>query len=122
MIRPNFMGVVLLQETGRMGSRLPGPGLWFHRQVRTAIGMQWHPEQAFVDLHARYGPVAQFGVRPFKYVVLFGAEANKLILADRVDAFRWRDAFELLAPVDGETALVMSDGEVHKRRRRLVQP
>jgi len=28
----------------------------------------------------------------------------------------------MLAPVDGETALVVSDGDVHKRRRRLVQP
>ena len=105
-----------------MASRLPGPSWRFDAQLRTAIGMQWWPTKAFVDLHRRYGPVVQFGMRPFKYVVLFGADANKLILADRVDAFRWRDAFEMLAPVDGDTALVVSDGEVHKRRRRLVQP
>ena len=105
-----------------MASRLPGPGLRFDAQVRTAIGLQWKTEQAFVDLYERYGPVVQFGARPFKFVVLFGPDANKLILADRVDAFRWRDAFEMLAPVDGDTALVMSDGDVHKRRRRLVQP
>ncbi len=28
----------------------------------------------------------------------------------------------MLEPVDGPTALVVSDGEGHKRRRRLVQP
>ena len=84
--------------------------------------MQRNPTKMVEDLHARYGPVAQFGYRPFKFVVVFGAEANKLILADRADAFTWREAFAMLEPVDGPTALVLSDGEVHKRRRRLVQP
>lgn len=84
--------------------------------------MQWHPLETFVRLHEQYGPVCQFGVRPFKFVALYGAEANKLILADRTDAFRWREAFASLIPVDGDTALVASDGAEHKRRRRLVQP
>ena len=104
-----------------MASRLPGPRGPIE-QLRTAYGMQFHPVDAVVRLHERYGTVVEFGVRPFRYVVLYGAEANKLILADRVDAFRWRDAFAMLEPVDGPTALVMSDGDVHKRRRRLVQP
>src|SRR5437899_650648 len=121
MIKPNFMPLVLLHEAVHMASRLPGPGFRFDAQVRTAIGLEWRTERTFVDLYERYGPVVQFGARPFKFVVLFGAEANKLVLADRVDAFRWREAFEMLAPVDGDTALVMSDGDVHKRRRRLVQ-
>src|SRR5437763_941868 len=84
--------------------------------------MQFHPVDTVVDLHARYGPIAEFGVRPFRYTIVFGDQANRLVLSDRADAFTWAEAFAMLAPVDGETALVMSDGEVHKRRRRLVQP
>jgi cytochrome P450 len=90
--------------------------------VRTAVGLQRRPWDALTWLHDRFGPVCAFGVRPFRYVVLFGADANKLILADRPDAFRWREAMRVLEPVDGPTALVLSDGDEHKRRRRLVQP
>lgn len=84
--------------------------------------MQRDPTKMVEALHARYGSVVQFGYRPFKFVVVFGAQGNKLILADRADAFTWREAFAMLEPVDGPTALVLSDGDVHKRRRRLVQP
>src|SRR6266404_3966065 len=121
MTRPNFMSLVLLHEALDMASRLPGPRGPI-AQAQTGVGLQWRPAETLESLYERYGPVVQFGVRPLKFVALFGADANKLILADRADAFRWRDAFEMLVPVDGETALVVSDGEVHKRRRRLVQP
>ncbi|MBV9951635.1 MAG: cytochrome P450, partial [Acidimicrobiia bacterium] len=36
--------------------------------------------------------------------------------------FEWAPAFRVLEVVDGPTALVLSDGADHKRRRRLVQP
>src|SRR5581483_4612173 len=107
--------------TGDMPGRLLGPRGPIE-QLRTAYGMQFRPVDTVVRLHARYGDVVRFGAGPFSFVALYGADANRLILADRVDAFRWRDAFEMLAPVDGDTALVVSDGAAHKRRRRLVQP
>src|SRR2546423_1409853 len=121
MTRPNFMSLVLVHEALDMASRLPGPigGL---QQLRVALGVQRRPTETVEKLHMRYGNVVRFGYRPFRYVVLFGADANKLILADRVEAFTWREAFAMLEPVDGPTALVMSDGDEHKRRRRLVQP
>lgn len=104
-----------------MPGRLPGPhGLI--ALLKVGYGLQFRPAETLTELHETYGSVVQFGAGPFRYIALFGADANRLILADRVDAFRWRDAFELLVPVDGETALVVSDGEEHKRRRRLVQP
>jgi cytochrome P450 len=74
-------------------------------------------------LHRRYGPVVDFGYRfPIRAVCLFGPEANKHLLADNADNFLWAEAFRLLEVVDGPTALVMSDGDEHRRRRRLVQP
>src|SRR5437899_592842 len=121
MIKPNFMRLVLLHETFAVPSRIPGPRGPI-AQARTAYGMQFRPVQTVVDLHRRYGDIVQFGMPPFRYTILYGAKANKLILSDRADAFTWAEAFAMLAPVDGETALVMSDGDHHKRRRRLVQP
>src|SRR3954454_10892845 len=121
MIRPNFMTPVLLQEAGTMASRLPGPRGPLP-QLRTAYGMQFRPVETVVDLHRRYGRIVEFGMRPFRYTIVYGDEANKMILADRADAFTWAEAFAMLAPVDGDTALVVSDGDTHKRRRRLVQP
>ena len=104
-----------------MASRLPGPRGPI-AQLRTGYGMQFRPVDTVVDLHRRYGPIVQFGLRPFQYTIVYGDTANRLILADRAEAFTWAEAFAMLAPVDGQTALVVSDGEVHKRRRRLVQP
>lgn len=75
-----------------------------------------------MDLHGRYGPVVRFGYGPIAYVFLFGREANELVLGDRHATFLWGPALKALEPVDGPTALVLSDGEEHRRRRRLVQP
>src|SRR3954453_5915242 len=121
MIKPNFMRLVLLHDTFTMRSRLPGP-VGAVQQLRTAFGVQQRPTETIERLRAEYGNVVRFGYRPFRYTVVCGADANKLILSDRVDAFTWREAFAMLEPVDGPTALVVSDGDVHKRRRRLVQP
>lgn len=67
--------------------------------------------------YRRRGPVFSFG----PYVYLLGPEANRYVFANS-DRFRWREAFDSLVPVDGETALLVSDGADHRRRRRLVQP
>ena len=69
-----------------MASRLPGPRgpLPF---LRTAYGMQFRPVDTVVDLHDRYRPIVEFGMRPFRYTIVYGDVANKLILADRADAF-----------------------------------
>lgn len=74
------------------------------------------------DLFRRYGPVVRLGRGSSSIVMLFGPEANALILSERPDAFTWHDAMAILEPVDGPTALVLSDGEEHRRRRRIVRP
>lgn len=74
-------------------------------------------------LHENWGPVVDVGFRfPLRAVYLFGPEANRLILHDQVGNFRWGEAMSTLVPVNGPTALVVTDGEEHDRRRRLVQP
>ena len=73
-------------------------------------------------LHRRHGPVVDFGYGSNRMVVVFGPEANEHILSTHADAFEWGEAMQALVAVDGPTALVVSDGDDHKRRRRLVQP
>ena len=99
---------------------LPGPAL------RALPILGWRglrrPHELAVDLRRRYGDVVQFGRGPFTYVYVFGQQANGEILGEGHDRFTWREALRALEPVDGPTALVLTDGEDHKRRRRLVQP
>ncbi|TWP47375.1 cytochrome P450 [Lentzea tibetensis] len=68
-------------------------------------------------LYRRRGPVARLG----PYVYLLGPEANQFVFAN-AHLFRVQEAFQALVPVDGPTSLIVSDGEDHRRRRRLVQP
>jgi cytochrome P450 len=100
---------------------LPGPRSPF-AHLKVGVGMLRAPAETIRALHQRYGEVAAFGYRPYRYVALFGPEANRYVLADNSENFRWREALKSLIPVDGDTALVVTDGEEHRRRRRLVQP
>jgi len=103
-------------------SRLPGPSLLGH--ARYLKGLAGKPYDALLDLHRTYGPVCQFGFGNTRYVMMFGAEANKLLLSDspKKPKFLLRDVLGLLIPVVGSCAMVVSDGEDHRRRRSLVQP
>ncbi|MEQ1786521.1 MAG: cytochrome P450 [Acidimicrobiales bacterium] len=73
-------------------------------------------------LHERYGPVVDFGYGSNRMVLVFGPEANEHVLSKAADTFEWGEAMQALVAVDGPTALVVSDGDDHRRRRRLVQP
>ncbi|MEB3021470.1 cytochrome P450 [[Mycobacterium] crassicus] len=83
--------------------------------------VSYPPGEALLALHRRRGPMVGAGLGRHGYVYLFGAEANKFVFANS-DAFNWWEAFQVLVPVDGPTALIVSDGADHRRRRGLVQP
>src|SRR5262249_20031079 len=80
------------------------------------------PYSALLAEHRTHGPVFELGISKFRIVYLLGPEANRLVMADRADAFRFRDAYEVLTPITGDTALIVSDGDASKRRRKLVMP
>ncbi|ORV74823.1 cytochrome P450 [Mycobacterium gastri] len=79
------------------------------------------PGEALLALYRHRGAVVDAGVGRHGFVYLLGAEANKFVFAN-ADAFSWRETFESLIPVDGPTALIVSDGEDHRRRRSVVAP
>jgi cytochrome P450 len=83
--------------------------------------VRYPPGEALLALYRRRGPVINTGIGGRGYTYLLGPEANKFVFAN-ADAFSWREAFQILVPVDGPTALVVSDGADHRRRRSVVAP
>lgn len=83
--------------------------------------VRYRPGEALLALYRRRGPVIDAGAGRRGYTLLLGAEANKFVFAN-ADAFSWRATFENLALVDGPTALIVSDGDDHRRRRSVVAP
>lgn len=83
--------------------------------------VRYPPGEALLALYRRRGPVIDSGVGRRGYTYLLGPEANKFVFAN-ADAFSWRETFENLALVDGPTALIVSDGDDHRRRRSVVAP
>lgn len=74
------------------------------------------------EVHRRHGPVVDLGAGSSRMILVFGPEANEHVLSKEADSFEWGEAMQALVAVDGPTALVVSDGDDHRRRRRLVQP
>lgn len=83
--------------------------------------IDYRPGEALRYLHRRRGPVVRVPIPSTPVAYLFGPEANAFVLGHD-ELFRWREAFQGLVPVDGETALIVSDGADHTRRRSLVRP
>lgn len=81
------------------------------------------PYGTLEDLHAKFGDTVQVSAGAGQPLVfLFGREANSFILSQHKELFRFREAYQSLIPVVGETALIVSDGADHERLHRLVLP
>jgi cytochrome P450 len=89
--------------------------------MRDRWAVRYPPGEVLLALYRHRGPVINSGIGRLGYTYLLGPEANKFIFAN-ADAFSWREAFQVLVPVDGATALVVSDGADHRRRRSVVAP
>ena len=91
------------------------------RAIRRAIDFDRRMAIAMTELNAESGPVCTYGSGPIRITFMFGPEANEFIFRNS-GLFRWRGGFETLIPLAGETALLVSDGPGHDRRRELVLP
>jgi cytochrome P450 len=101
-------------------SRLPGPRLW--QQGLWGLRLRRDPLGTLVAMYERFGPVFATGLGPLRYVFLIGPDAHRELFSPDIDRFSWREATKPLLVVDGDTAVVLSDGDDHRRRRRIVQP
>jgi cytochrome P450 len=103
-----------------MSAVLPGP--------RGMANLRWTARLArdmyrtLPEMHRAFGDVFEVGVGPARLVYLVGPRANRDLFALGSPDVSWREAFASLVPVDGETAIVVSDGADHARRRGVVQP
>lgn len=100
---------------------LPGPRSPI-ALARFARASTRDPRAALLALQRDHGDVVQVVPAPRRVVGLFGTDANELILSEHPEWFEWGSAMQALVPVDGPTALVVTDGAPHDRRRRMVQP
>jgi cytochrome P450 len=78
--------------------------------------VRYFPGEVLLGLYRLRGPVINQGLGGYGLVYLLGPEANKFVFANS-DAFSWRDASQTLVPVVGPTALIVTDGAEHRRRR-----
>lgn len=88
--------------------------------VRLGARVRYPLADSLLRLYRRRGSVTSVGGRR-GYTYLLGPEANQFVFA-RSGSFRWGRALDFLRPVDGETSMLLSDGDDHRRRRRLVEP
>jgi retinoid hydroxylase len=78
-------------------------------------------EMFYRDRFRRYGSVFKSRIFGKKFAFLIGAEANKLVLMDKVDHLSAEQGWIFLKPIFG-TGLLLQDGKRHKATRRLVHP
>jgi cytochrome P450 len=79
------------------------------------------PQPVLDELRADYGPVVELGGGPVRMVIVGGHDEIRELLAMPSDAFRWNHKFNVLGFVVGESSMIVSDGDDHRRRRSSVQ-
>ncbi|MGK8522547.1 cytochrome P450 [Nocardia asteroides] len=72
-------------------------------------------------LYRQHGAISELGAGPMRFRLALGADACAFILANS-ELFSWEAAFTALAPLTGRSALLVTDGDRHRRLRRLVAP
>ncbi len=80
------------------------------------------PLASMLDGYRRYGPVFTTRVLHLPVVVVLGPQANHHVLVENAANFRYRDgSMGDLIPLLGD-GLLTTDGQVHRRARRIMLP
>ncbi len=80
------------------------------------------PLDELLSAYRRYGPIFTLRLLHAPVVYMLGPEANHYITVSHAHNFRWREgSLRDLIPLLGD-GLLTTDGEVHKRARRLMLP
>ena len=110
-----------LPNTAPAASAIPGPRRPL-AALRTIRGFMSDPCSTLDDARRRYGPTFAVGAGPLRMVVVGDPAHVADLFAAPNEAFRWGHALNVLGFVVGDTSIIVSDGEVHRRRRGRVQP
>ncbi len=101
--------------------KIPGPSS-IVESFKTAKALITEPCGALDALAAAHGLTTQVSLGPVRLVIIGDARHVSELLATDSAAFRWGRVARPLTIVIGKTSMIVSDGDDHKRRRRLVQP
>lgn len=101
--------------------RPPGPA-GVIASLRALRAVLTEPCSALDDLVAAHGRTFEVRVGPARLLVVGDADLVRDVLSGPQERYRWRTAFRNLIVVTGPTAMLVSDGADHRRRRGLAQP
>ncbi len=80
------------------------------------------PLDELLSAYRRYGPIFTLRLLHAPVVYMIGPEANHYVTVSHAQNFRWREgSMRDLIPLLGD-GLLTTDGEVHRRARRLMLP
>jgi cytochrome P450 len=102
------------------GERRP-PGPSELSMIQNTVAMLREPLGHLLRGHAEYGDVAQFRLGPQRYWLVSDIDAVRRVLVENAKAYKKSPNYVGLRLVLGE-GLVTSEGELHKRQRRLASP
>lgn len=93
---------------------------WF--SIRRTHGFATRPLDLLLDAYERFGPVFTMRVFHGNNVFMIGPEANHHMTVSHASNFSWRDGhMGDLTPLLGD-GLLTTDGEFHRRSRRIMLP
>jgi cytochrome P450 len=79
------------------------------------------PTPVLEELSARLGPIHSLGAGPVRMAVVGDPAAMREMFSMPTDSFRWGHKFNVLGFVVGGESMIVSDGDLHRRRRSSVQ-
>jgi cytochrome P450 len=100
---------------------IPAPDLAAGRHAVRAWMREGHILGALEALHDALGDVFRLPLPGFESVVLVGPEANRFILVDAKDGFRWRAEHDPVTRLLRQGILV-TDGAFHDELRQVMAP
>lgn len=111
-------GVPSLPAGGRRALP-PGPG--FVKATSLLTGFLDHPIETLDELHRGWGDIVMLRSGGFRIVAVFDPELISKVMVASASEFAKGRTWRVIKPLLGE-GLFTSEGELHKRQRRLVAP
>lgn len=91
-------------------------------QIKLILSLLGNPTGALEQLAIGQNSPALLGWGPMRLAVVGRADQVAILHSMPNDAFRWGHKFNVLGFVVGPESLIVSDGVVHRKRRRAVTP